>query len=178
MIDSYFESVSGFTATGFSVIQNIQNIDEPLLLWRSTSQWMGGLFFLIATIGTIGSKQIKIKPSYLIAGGASGRNFYNNYKYNFLKIFTIYFATTIITIFLFSLADLRLLDSFNLAFTTISSGGFITTNNLSSILESNIQVFTLSVALLFPILISFYFTTLLLKNFLLKNIKKISIYYY
>ena len=69
-INSYFESISGFTTTGFTIIKNINNIDEPLLLWRSSSQWLGGLFFLMATIGTIGSKQIKIKPSYLISGGA------------------------------------------------------------------------------------------------------------
>ena len=35
-IDSYFESISGFTTTGFSILQNINNVDEPLLLWRSS----------------------------------------------------------------------------------------------------------------------------------------------
>ena len=54
LINSYFESVSGFTTTGFTIIKNINNIDEPLLLWRSSSQWLGGLFFLLATLGTIG----------------------------------------------------------------------------------------------------------------------------
>ena len=62
-INSYFESVSGFTTTGFTTIKNIKNIDSPLLLWRSSSQWIGGLLFLVATIGSIGSKQIKIKPN-------------------------------------------------------------------------------------------------------------------
>ena len=55
LLNSYFESVSGFTTTGFSIITNINDIDEPLLLWRSSSQWMGGILFLMATIGTIGS---------------------------------------------------------------------------------------------------------------------------
>ena len=50
LLNSYFESVSGFTTTGFSIIENIKDIDEPLLLWRSSSQWLGGLFFLIITI--------------------------------------------------------------------------------------------------------------------------------
>ena len=45
LLNSYFESVSGFTTTGFSTIQNINNDDEPLLLWRSSSQWIGGLIF-------------------------------------------------------------------------------------------------------------------------------------
>ena len=87
-INSIFESVSGFTTTGFSIIKNIKNIDEPLILWRSSSQWLGGLIFLIVTIGTIGSKQIKIKPAYLISGGASGRNFYRNFNYNFIIYYT------------------------------------------------------------------------------------------
>ena len=84
-LNAYFESVSGITATGFSIIENIQGIDQPLLLWRSSSQWLGGLLFLIAVIGTIGSKQIKIKPAYLVSGGTSGGNFYNNFGYNYTQ---------------------------------------------------------------------------------------------
>ena len=152
LINSYFESVSGFTTTGFTIIKNINNIDEPLLLWRSSSQWLGGLIFLISTLGTIGSKQIKIKPAYLISGEASGRNFYNNFNYNFIKISLIYFFSTAFVIFLYNIFDVRLFDSFNLAFTTISSGGFISDNNLSNIIENNFQTFILSITLLFPIL--------------------------
>ena len=150
-IDAYFESVSGFTTTGFSIFTDIENIDKPLILWRSSSQWLGGLIFVLITIGTIGSKQIKIKPSYLISGGASGRNFYNNYNYNFIKILLIYFLLTFFSIFMFSIVEFRLFDSFNLAFTTISSGGFVPQNNLSSILKTDIQVFVLSFTLLLPI---------------------------
>ena len=150
-LNSYFESISGFTTTGFSIIDSIEIIDEPLLLWRSSSQWMGGLLFLLAMIGTIGSKQIKIKPAYLISGGASGRNFYNNFNSNFFKITIIYFVSTIFIIFLYSSIDLRLLDSFNLAFTAISSGGFIPNDNLSNILKDEIQIFIFSISLLFPI---------------------------
>ncbi len=150
-LNSYFESISGFTTTGFSIIDSVENIDEPLVLWRSSSQWMGGLLFLLATIGTIGSKQIKIKPAYLMSGGASGRNFYNNFNYNFFKITIIYFVSTVFVIFLYSSIGLRLLDSFNLAFTTISSGGFLPNDNLSNILKDEIQIFIFSISLLFPI---------------------------
>jgi len=168
-LNSYFESVSGFTTTGFSIIENIQNIDEPLVLWRSSSQWLGGLFFLLATIGTIGSKQIKIKPAYLLSGGASGRNFYNNFNYNFIKILIIYFSTTIFIIFLYSLVDLRLLDAFNLAFTSISSGGFIPDENLSNILINNLQIFIFSITLLFPIFNFFLFHDIFTKKFSFRN---------
>ena len=63
ILNSYFESVSGLTSTGFSILKNVDDLNEPLILWRSSSQWFGGLLFLIATIGTIGSKQIMIKPA-------------------------------------------------------------------------------------------------------------------
>jgi len=169
LLDSYFESISGITTTGFSVIDNIKDIDQPLLLWRSSSQWIGGVLFLIITIGTIGSKQIKIKPSYLVSGGASGINFYNNFNYNFIKIILIYFFSFIFVVFLFTLVDIRLLDAFNLAFTTISSGGFVSVENLGDIVESNSQNFVLSIALLFPILNFFLLHDLVTRQFLLKN---------
>ena len=169
LLNSYFESVSGFTTTGFSIIGNAENIDEPLILWRSSSQWLGGLFFLLATIGTIGSKQIKIKPAYLISGGASGRNFYNNFNYNFIKISLIYFFSTIFVIFLYTLIDVRLLDSFNLAFTTISSGGFIPTANLSNIIETKLQTFILSITLLFPIFNFFLVHDVITRQFSFRN---------
>ena len=169
LLNAYFESVSGFTTTGFSIIYNINDIDEPLLLWRSSSQWMGGLLFLLVTIGTIGSKQIKIKPAYLISGGASGLNFYNNFNYNFIKILLIYFSTSIFVIFLYSLMDLRLLDSVNLAFTTISSGGFIPNNNLSNILTNDLQIFIFSLTLLFPIFNFFLFYDIITRQFLFKD---------
>ncbi len=168
-INSYFESISGFTTTGFSVIQDINNIDEPLLLWRSSSQWIGGLLFLLVVIGTIGSKQIRITPAHLISGGASGRNFYNNFYYNFTKIFLIYLFSTIFVIFLYNLADLRLLDAFNLAFTTISSGGFLPTDDLSNILRNNLQIIVLSITLLFPILNFFLIYDLITRKFSIKN---------
>jgi len=168
-LNAYFESISGFTTTGFSIINDVELLDEPLLLWRSSSQWMGGFLFILVLIGTIGSKQIKIKPSYLISGGASGLNFYNNFYNNFIKILLIYFSTTIFLIFIYNLIGLRLLDSVNLSFTTISSGGFITNNNLPDILINNFQIFIFSLTLLFPILNFFLLNDIITRKFLLKN---------
>ena len=127
------------------------------------------MIFLIITIGTIGSKQIKIKPAYLISGGASGINFYNNFKYNFMKIILIYFFSTIFVIFLYSLIDIRFFDAFNLAFTTISSGGFVPADNLSNIIESNLQIFVLSLSLLFPIFNFFLLHDVITRQFSFRN---------
>ena len=47
-IDSLFESFSGVTSTGFTIFDNVKYIDPTLVLWRSSSQWIGGLYFLIS----------------------------------------------------------------------------------------------------------------------------------
>jgi len=168
-LNSYFESVSGITGTGFSIFENIQNIDEPLLLWRSSSQWLGGLLFLVSVIGTIGSRQIKIKPIHLVYGGTLGRNFYNDFNYNFIKILLIYFFSTIFIIFLYKLANIRFFDGLNLSLTTISSGGFLSKNSLSEIVKNDIQVFVLSITLLFPVLNFYLFFNIVTNNFSFKK---------
>ena len=49
-LDSYFEAISGFTSTGFTIFDNIRNIDQSLIIWRSSTQWLGGLYFLFSII--------------------------------------------------------------------------------------------------------------------------------
>ena len=49
-INSFFEAISGFTSTGFTIFENIKNIDQSLILWRSSTQWIGGLYFLFSII--------------------------------------------------------------------------------------------------------------------------------
>ena len=49
-VNSYFEAISGFTSTGFTIFENIKHIDQSLILWRSSSQWLGGLYFLFSII--------------------------------------------------------------------------------------------------------------------------------
>jgi len=49
-LNSYFESISGFTSTGFTIFDNIKHIDQSLILWRSSIQWIGGLYFLFSII--------------------------------------------------------------------------------------------------------------------------------
>ena len=164
-LNSYFESISGFTSTGFSILENVDEVDEPLLIWRSSSQWIGGLFYLISIIGTLGSRRAKMKPIYLVAGDSFGGNFYNNFYYNTFKIFLIYFFSTIFIFFLFSLSNLRLLDSLNLALTIIPSGGFLHASDLSDIIKNDLQIFVLALSLLFPILNFYLFFKILTRRF-------------
>ena len=56
-LNSFFESISGITGTGFSIFENIKYLDPTLILWRSTSQWIGGLYFLFFLILIFSNKQ-------------------------------------------------------------------------------------------------------------------------
>ena len=49
-LDCYFESISGFTSTGFTIFENVKHLDQSLIMWRSSSQWIGGLYFLFSII--------------------------------------------------------------------------------------------------------------------------------
>ena len=62
--NSYFEAISGFTSTGFSTFENIKQIDQSLILWRSTSQWIGGLYFLFSIVILIEIFDINLKKTF------------------------------------------------------------------------------------------------------------------
>ena len=81
----------------------------------------------------------------------------------------IYFFSTIFVIFLYSLINMRLLDAFNLALTSISSGGFIPTDNLSNIVNNDLKIFVLSITLLFPIFNFYLLFNIFVKKFTFKN---------
>ena len=65
-VDSIFESFSGITATGFSIFDNIKYLDPTLILWRSSSQWIGGLYFLVFIIIIFSNNQYNYRLNHLV----------------------------------------------------------------------------------------------------------------
>ena len=63
-MNSYFEAISGFTSTGFTIFENIKQLDESLILWRSTSQWIGGIYFLFSILLLIDIFDKNLKQSF------------------------------------------------------------------------------------------------------------------
>jgi trk system potassium uptake protein TrkH len=154
-IDSYFESISGLSGTGFSVFENISNLDPPLILWRSSSQWIGGLYFLIFIILIFSNKLIGFKFVDFSFNLEKKLNFSSNWLSVSIRTFFIYFFLTILIFSLFSISGIRFFDSFNLAMTVISSGGFLPTNSLDRIITTNLQSIFLSLSFLVSLL-NFY----------------------
>jgi len=154
-VNAFFESISGFTSTGFTIFDNINHIDQSLILWRSASQWIGGLYFLFSIILLIDIFDHSFKKSLT--------NFLSfNKSETFkqaLKIFLFYSLITISIFIILSFFDIRLFNSLNLAMTIISSGGFLPSNNLSDILIDNSQIIITSILLL-----SSFFSIFLIYN--------------
>ena len=143
-INSFFEAVSGFTSTGFTIFENIKNIDQSLILWRSTIQWIGGLYFLFSIIYLIDIYDENFKKTLT--------NFFSfNTSEVFkqaIKVFFIYSGITLVIFIILNLFSIRTFDSLNLAFSLISSGGFLPTNDLSSIIRDDTQTIILSFLML------------------------------
>ena len=143
-LDSYFETISGFTSTGFTIFENIKHLDQSLILWRSSTQWIGGLYFLFSIILLIDIFDNNLKKSLT--------NFITFDTSETLKqSFKILILYTILTFFIFivlKIFNFRDFDSFNLSMTLISSGGFLPFNNLSIVLNSNAKQVIFSLLML------------------------------
>ena len=160
-LNCYFESISGFTSTGFTIFENIKHLDQSLILWRSTSQWIGGIYFLFSILLLIDIFDDNLKKSLT---NFISFNYSETFKQSF-KILILYIALTLLLFISLKLIDIRTFDSFNLAMTIISSGGFLPVNDISSVVNSNTKEIIFSILMLFS-----YFSFFLLYNiFFLKN---------
>jgi len=143
-VNSYFEAISGFTSTGFTIFDNINHIDQSLILWRSASQWVGGLYFLFSIILLIDIFDHSFKKSLT--------NFISFNKSETLKqglkIFLLYSTITLGIFVILNIFEIRMFNSLNLAMTVISSGGFLPSNNLANILINNTQTIVISLLML------------------------------
>ena len=166
--NSLFESVSGFTSTGFTIFENIKHIDPGLILWRSSIQWLGGLYFLFSIVFLIDIYDESLKKSLT--------NFLSFNTSEVLKqtvkIFFLYSGITISIFLILNILGLRSFNSLNLAMTIISSGGFLPVNELSSILVNETQIIIFS----FLMLVSFFSIFFLYNLVFLRN-KNLNFFY-
>ena len=162
--NSYFEAISGFTSTGFTIFDNIKHIDQSLIIWRSTSQWIGGLYFLFSIIFLIDIFDNSFKKSLT--------NFISFNKSETLKqsfkIFLLYSLITFLIFIILNILNIRSFNSLNLAMSIISSGGFLPANSLSNILTNNLQIIFFSFLMLtsfFSIFLSYNLLFIKNRNF-------------
>ena len=154
-LSSFFEGISGLTGTGFSTFKNIKYLDPTLILWRSSSQWIGGLFFLCFLIILFSNKSFNYKMTYLTYSGETNYKSEENIKNNLLKIFIFYSILSLIYFTLLNISGVRLFNSLNLTMTLVSNGGFLPSDNLNEIIITNFQKIILIFILIFS-MVNFY----------------------
>ena len=160
-LNALFESVSGFTSTGFSIFTNIKQIDQSLIMWRSTTQWIGGLYFLFSIIFLMDIYDASLKRS--LTNFLSLNN--SEIIKQSVKIFILYFSLTFFIFITCEIIGLRTFDSFNLALTLISSGGFLPFNDISIVLNTDLKKIIFSTLMLISFFsIFFIYNLILFKN--------------
>ena len=167
-LNAFFEAVSGFTSTGFTIFENIKHIDQSLILWRSSIQWIGGLYFLFSIIFLIDIYDESFKKSLTNYISFNSSEILKQS----IKILFLYSGLTLAIFIILNLISIRSFNSLNLALTIISSGGFLPSNELSNILRNNTQIFIFSLLLLFS-----YFSIFFTYNLFFIKKKNINFFY-
>ena len=167
-INSYFEAISGFTSTGFTIFENIKNIDQSLIIWRSSTQWIGGLYFLFSIIFLIDIYDENFKKTLTNFISFDSSEVFKQA----LKILFLYSGLTLLIFIVLNFFSIRSFNSLNLAFTLISSGGFLPVNDLSSIVKTNSQIISLSIMML-----TSFFSIFFIYNLIFIKKKNVNFFY-
>ena len=168
LINSYFESISGFTSTGFTIFNDLNKLDQTLILWRSSSQWIGGLYFLFSILLLIDLFDENLKRSLTNYISLNSTEIFKQV----FKIIVIYLFMTIFIFIMLKLVNLRSYDAYNFSLSIISSGGFLPNNNLNIIFKSDISKIVLSISMLLSYFSLFFIYNLIF--FKKKNINYLS----
>jgi len=156
--DAIFETVSGFTTTGSSVIANVEALDKGILFWRSMTHWIGGMGILVFTLALlpalgVGSLQIfKAESPGPVAGKIVPRM-----KDTARVLYVTYIAITLLQVILLSFGGVNLLESFVITFGTVGTGGFGPRNDSLASYSSYVHIVTGIFMVLSGVNFSLYF---------------------
>ncbi len=169
--DAVFETVSGFTTTGASILSDVEALPKGLLYWRSFTHWVGGMGVLVFLLAiSTGGEQGKGFTMHLMRAESPGPDvgkLVPKMKQTATILYTIYIALTILNILLLLLGGMDLLEALCIAFGTAGTGGFGIKSDSMAGYSDYIQVVTTVFMFLFGVNFSCYYL-LLLKQF--KNV--------
>ena len=127
---SFFETMSGYTTTGASIIEDLEQVPYGILFWRSTTHWIGGMGIIVLAIAIlpflgIGGTQLFTAE----APGPGGDKLHPRITDTAKRLWMIYVFYTVLETFLLYFAGMTFFDAMNHAMSTLSTGGFSTKNN-------------------------------------------------
>jgi len=127
-IDAFFESTSGFSTTGSSILKNVEILPYSILFWRSLTHWIGGIGIIVILIIILPS--IRATGYQLFSLESSMKEkIHPKTKAIIFRVLFIYLGLTLAEIILLSIGDMNLFDSICHSFGTVATGGFSTKNN-------------------------------------------------
>ena len=157
-IDAMFETVSGFTTTGSSILTDVEAMSHPSLFWRSFTHWIGGmgvLVFLLAVLPMAGGSQFQLMKAE--SPGPSVGKLVPRVGATARILYVIYFGMTAVTIVLLLLGGMDPFDAFTIGFGTAGTGGFgVKADSCASYSTYCIWVITIFM-LLFGVNFNFYY---------------------
>ncbi|PCI06999.1 MAG: potassium transporter [Flavobacteriaceae bacterium] len=127
--DAIFETMSGYTTTGASILNDIEAVPKGVLFWRSATHWIGGMGIIVLTIAIlpmlgIGGMQLFMAE----APGPSADKMHPRITETAKRLWLIYFSLTMAEFLLLKIAGMTWFDAINHAMATLSTGGFSTKN--------------------------------------------------
>lgn len=127
LVDALFESFSGFTTTGSSILSRPEELPESLLVYRSFTQWVGGIGFMLFAVAIL--RKLGIGGEQLYEAEFSGtrqRKLHPRLSKSVSRLFTIYILLTLTMMALLLVGGTPIFESLCLTFSTVSTGGFVT----------------------------------------------------
>ena len=128
--DAFFEALSGFTTTGSTILTNLESVPKDILLWRSMTQWLGGLAIIVFAVAII--PFLSVGGMQLFMAEMNGINYdklHPRTMHTAKRLWGLYLFFTLMEVFLLHLGDMDWFDAVCHSMTTISSGGFSTRTN-------------------------------------------------
>lgn len=142
--DAFFETVSGYTTTGASILNDIEILDHGILYWRSLTQWIGGMGIIVLAVAIlpflgIGGMQLFVAE----APGVSVDKLQPRIKETALRLWQIYISFTVVLFFILWAEGMNSFEAVNHAMTTFATGGFSTKNASIGYFESPLIQYTI-----------------------------------
>jgi trk system potassium uptake protein len=139
--DAYFETVSGFTTTGASVLSDIESLSKSILYWRALTQWLGGMGILVLVIAILPNMGFGgVKLFIAEVPGPSSNKIHPKIRSTAISLWEIYALLTAILVGLLMAGGMNFFESLSHAFTTLSTGGFSPRNNSIAGYSNYIQI--------------------------------------
>ena len=158
VIDALFESVSGFTTTGATILSDVECLEKSVLLWRSFTHWIGGmgvLVFIMAVLPLSGGSNIHLMRAE--STGPSVSKLVPKMKQTALLLYGMYITLTVIEMVLLILWKMPVFDAVNTAFSTAGTGGFGIKNDSITSYSPGIQNIVTIFMILFGVNFSVYY---------------------